>query len=332
MKTSGDALPRFPAPSMIATNGIEMAAYMAGAGPAVVLLHGFPELAYSWRKQMEPLARAGWRVIALDLRGYGATGPHGLATDYDFRTLGADVIGVLDALDIKRAVLVGHDFGGALAWAVARDHSHRIAGIASLNTPYTHHGPYDLIEAMRRHRGSDNYMVQFQTPGVGEAVLEADIRALFRNLMTRPALPLSQFHQEAPQLKVLPMSLFTGESAVMGEPLLDEHDLDIYTEAFSSSGFTGPLNWYRNQARNWQAYEAERGKVNFDRVTMPALMVCASDDFFLPPSTTQGMEQYVPDLERQTILDCGHWTQHERPEEVTAILLDWLERRMRGRF
>jgi soluble epoxide hydrolase / lipid-phosphate phosphatase len=325
-----DITDRFPAPRMISTNGITMSTHIEGNGPAVVLLHGFPELAYSWCKQIGPLARAGWRVIAPDLRGYGATGPQGSITDYDFCTLGADVLGLMDTLDIDRAVVIGHDFGGALAWSIARDNPRRIAGIASLNTPYTHHGACDLIETMRRHRGNDNYMVQFQVPGVAEALLEHDIRTLFRNLMTRPALSLAQFRAGDPRLHTLPMSLFTGEPSVMGEPLLDEQDLDVFTNAFTKTGFTGPLNWYRNQARNWQAHEAKEPATRCDTIGVPALMISTSDDIFLPPETTKGMERYVPDLERRLILDCGHWTQHEKPEEVTAILLDWLERRMKG--
>lgn len=323
---------RFPDPAMIATNGIRMAAYIAGDGPAVLLLHGFPELAYSWRAQIGPLARAGWRVIAADLRGYGATGPQGEVADYDFNTLSADVIGLLDSLAIAKAVVIGHDFGGALAWAIARDYPARIAGVASLNTPYTRHGDCDLVTSMNRYRGPDNYMVQFQEPGVAEALLEREPRALFRNLMTRPAQTLAQFRASDPRLQALPMSMFTGEISVMGEPLLSDDDLEIYASAFAANGFTGPLNWYRNLRRNWLQYDQERGKPGFDRVNVPALMISASDDIFLPPETTKGMERHVPDLERATIANCGHWTQHERGPEVNAILLDWLERRMRGAF
>lgn len=312
-------------PRFVDANGLRMAVYEAGVGPAVVLLHGFPELAHSWRHQMQPLADAGWRAIACDLRGYGETGAHGPVEAYSMRNLSSDVIGMLDALQIDRAVLIGHDFGGALAWSLARDHASRIAGIMSLNTPYTRRGTRSLLQTMLQHRGETNYMVQFQTPGVGEGYFERDVAAIFRGLMRRPGLRLDRFRRGEARLRALPMSLFGGESGLFGEPIMTDEDLMVYVAAFERNGFTGPLNWYRNLEANWLD-----GATAADRVGVPAAMVTASDDYFLPPDTTRGMEQQVPDLERYSIDDCGHWTQQERPEKVNRIMLDWLERRMRG--
>ena len=123
------------------------------------------------------------------------------------------------------------------------------------------------------------------------------------------------------------MTLFTGEPAVMGEAVLSETELEVYIEAFGKTRFEGALNWYRNLPRNWHD-AADKG----ERVDVPALMVSASDDLFLPPETTLGMEQIVPDLERALIRSCGHWTQQEQPEAVNRIIIDWLERRMRPLF
>jgi soluble epoxide hydrolase / lipid-phosphate phosphatase len=318
---------RFPPVSRASTNGLELAFYEAGAGPAVVLLHGFPELAYSWRHQIEALAARGWRAIAPDQRGYGATGLQGELSHYSMRHLALDIVGLLDALELERAVIIGHDFGGSVAWTLARDHSERVAGIVSLNTPYTRRGEKDLVRLMIEHRGPSNYMVQFQEPGVGEALLERDIGATLRAVMRRPALPLAEFRQHHQHLQSLPVTLFTGEPAVMGEPVMSEEDLEVFIAAFEKTGFTGGLNWYRNLTTNWLDTAGCE-----DLVRVPALMVSAADDYFLPPETTRSMERHVPDLERHLIPNCGHWTQHEATEEVNQTILEWLERKMRPRF
>lgn len=313
-------------PRFVRTNGIDMATYEAGSGPPVVLLHGFPELAYSWRHQIRALAQNNWHAVAPDLRGFGATGPKGDVSCYRFSSLAEDVLGMIEALSLRRPVLIGHDFGGALAWSIARDHPETISGIISLCTPYTRHGPDDLICSMRKYKGEQNYMVRFQEPGVAETLLEADIVATFKNMMRRSPLSLEEFQSDA-SLQVLPMSLFFGEPAVMGEPLMPSEELAVFIEAYQRTGFTGALNWYRALPLTWQDAAARP-----DRVDVPALIICADADYFLPPSTTRGMEAFVPDLERGLISPCGHWMQHDQPDATNRLILDWLERRMRNRF
>lgn len=311
----------------MATNGILLATSVVPpadpARPTLLLLHGFPELAFSWRHQVRALAAAGYGVIAPDLRGYGDTGPQGALDSYRMQNLALDMTGLLDVLGISRAVIVGHDFGGALAWTLARDHAARVLGVASLNTPYTRRTEVDLVQTMRKARGPDHYMVTFQQPGVGEALLVHDVEATFRGLMRRPAVSLAQFAQLPARIQALPATMFIGEPAVMGAPLLDAGELDVFTRAYERTGFEGALNWYRNLHRNWLDTATTA-----DHIGVPALMVSAADDFFLPPATTRGMERIVPDLERHTLADCGHWTQQEQPEAVNALLLDWLSRRM----
>lgn len=304
-------------------NGIRVAAMVEvrpdRARVPVLLLHGFPELAYSWRHQIPALIAAGFDVIAPDLRGYGRTGPNGGLEDYRLANLAKDVIGLLDALRIDRAMVVGHDFGGALAWTLARDHHERILGVASLNTPYTRRTSTSLLDTVVRTRGPEHYMASFQVPGVGERLLEADITATFRRLMRKPKLPLAEFKRLPQRIRSLPATLFVGEPEVMGDPLLTADELQVFVRAFERTGFTGALNWYRNLHRNWEDTSA-----TVDRVDVPALMVSAADDFFLPPESTRGMEQVVPRLDRHTIAACGHWTQQECPEEVNKLLVDWL--------
>jgi soluble epoxide hydrolase/lipid-phosphate phosphatase len=316
-----------PEPTIVSANDIPMAVYRAGDGPAVVMLHGFPELAYSWRHQIAALSGAGWSAIAPDLRGYGLTGCHGDVSAYRMENLARDIIGLLDALALPRAVIVGHDFGGWLAWTLARDHPGRIAGVVSLNTPYGARRPQDLLTTLRQHIGADHYMVRFQEPGVGEELLGGDIRAMFAALLQRPALTLEAIRSTRPDLRALPISLLTGEANIPGAPILSPQDIEIYAKAFRRTGFTGGLNWYRNLRRNWEDSEGRP-----DRIDVPALMISAENDIFLPPETTHGMEQHIPDLERALIASCGHWTQNDRPETVNQILIDWLDRRMRPLF
>ena len=319
-----DALPGW---RHVATNGIRMAASVVPpADPArltVVLLHGFPELAVSWHHQIRALAAAGYGVVAPDLRGYGDTGPQGPLEAYRMQNLARDVTGLLDTLGIARAVVVGHDFGGALAWTLARDHAARVQAIVSLNTPYTRRTELDLVQTMLQARGPTHYMVAFQAPGAAEALLSRDVEATFRGLMRRPALTLAQFAQLPARVQALPATIFTGEPEVMGAPLLDPSTLRLFTQAYARTGFEGALNWYRNLRRNWLDTAD-----TVDHIGVPALMVSADRDFFLPPATTRGMERIVPDLERRLLVDCGHWTQHEQPEALNALLLDWLARRM----
>jgi len=318
--------PGLPPWQEVTTNGIRMHAMVGRASSraplTVVFLHGFPELAYSWRHQIPVLLAAGFNVIAPDLRGYGRTGPQGCPADYRMSNLARDVIGLLDALEVAQAVVVGHDFGGALAWTLARDYADRVQGIVSLNTPYTRRTSTDLLTTVRRFKGPEHYMSVFQVPGVGEKLLEADVDATFRGLMRRPKVTLSEFNCLPERIRRLPATLFVGEPEVMGEPLLDEAELQVFVDAFRQTGFTGALNWYRNLVNNWDDTADSP-----DHVEVPALMVTAADDYFLPPATTRGMEDIVPALDRRLIRNCGHWTQQERPEEVNTLLVDWLRER-----
>lgn len=308
-----------PAAQAIASNGIVLSTHVAGQGLPVLLLHGFPELAYSWRLQIPALVEAGCQVIVPDLRGYGHTGLQGELSDYRMENLALDVVGVLDQLGIAQCVVVGHDFGGALAWTLARDHASRCMGVVSLNTPYTRRTEKDLIETLRVYRGESNYMVYFQTPGQGEALLGRDVRATFEGLMTRPNALMRDFKQAPPALHSLPATLLGHDQRIQGPGFLSDEALQVYTETYQKTGFTGGLNWYRNWSRNWQDTAH-----TVDRIEQPALMVCAEYDIFLPPATTEGMERFVPLMQRKLISDCGHWTQQERPEALNAVLLSWL--------
>jgi soluble epoxide hydrolase/lipid-phosphate phosphatase len=278
----------------VETNGIRMHFVEQGEGFPVVLCHGFPELWYSWRHQIPTLANAGLRAIAPDLRGYGETDkPHAIRA-YDIHHLIGDLTGLLDALDLPKAVIVGHDWGGIIVWFVALMAPDRVERVVSLNTPYWPRPPVPPTEVFRQlPDGRFNYILQFQPEGEAEAILEPDIEASLRRIFR----------------------------SVAGDPdFIADDEFAVFVEAFRAGGLRGPINLYRNFDHNWETTPQLDGA----KVMQPALMVCAEKDPVLPPSATDGMGQWVPNLRRELIHDCGHWTQQEKPDEVNRLLLDFL--------
>jgi soluble epoxide hydrolase/lipid-phosphate phosphatase len=313
----------FPPPRRVATNGIELAVHTSGDGPAIVLLHGFPELAYSWRHQIAALVEAGYRVIAPDQRGYATSDAPADPTAYSMRALVADTVGLLDHFDVERAVVVGHDFGGMLAWHAAVYAPDRIAAVASLCTPHGPRGRTDVVESYRRRYGDAHYMTTFQQLGLAESVFEADLPRTFEQMLRRVGVTLAEFRRMPAVVQALPMGLFIGEPQLMGAPLVGEAELAVYVEAYRTSGFRGPLSWYRSLATTW--LESEGVDMT---VRQPALFVQAADDVFLATDQGDLTGQFTTDLERHVIADCGHWIQQERPEAVNDLLLSWLRRRV----
>ena len=316
----------FPPPRTIRTNGIDMAVYESGPkdGFPVVLCHGFPELAFSWRHQLPALAAAGYRAIAPDQRGYGGTSRPAGVTDYDMAHLTGDLAGLLDALDIHNAVFCGHDWGGAVVWAMPLYCPSVVAGVIGVNTPFMPRAPADPIAILRARFGDNMYIVFFQKPGEADVILARDVGNTFRFFMrknTITAADWAKLPSEARNLQLV-QALQLDETWWRGEVLLDAEEMKVFVDTYTRTGFTGGINWYRNITRNWQLSE------RFEpRVDVPALMITAEDDVVLPPSLTEGMERYVPDLGKVLIRNCGHWTQQEKPEETNRAMLDWLARR-----
>ena len=319
----------FPQPHFVDTNGIKMAVYEQGDKDAmpVVMCHGFPEIGYSWRHQLPAIAAAGFRAIAPDQRGYGRTvGPKGKENIplYDLEHLTGDIVGMLDALDIEKAIIVGHDWGGFVSWQMPLRYPDRIAGCIGVNTPFIARAPMDPIQAMRMAYGEDMYIVFFQKFGVAEGMFDADVPRAIRFWYRKTGMTLAEFDARPAEEKNL--SFLTGfntdENLWPGECLLKPEELEYYIEAFEHSGFEGGINWYRNFTRNW-----ERSEGIVEKIDVPCLMISAANDFVLRPEMANGMEQYCPDLEKHVIPDCGHWTQSDKPNELNALMVDWLKRR-----
>ena len=292
-----------------------------GGAPPVVLLHGFPEIAFSWRAQVAGLAAAGRRVLAPDQRGYGASErPHG-AEAYGLRELTGDLVALLDEAGIARAIWVGHDWGGFVAWAMPLLHPGRTAGVVGLNTPFQPRGGRPPTEALAQRHGPEMYVLYFQAPGVADALFDANPERSLRRFLRRAA-PGERPPGAGSRLALQKSFPGWDPAAEARSQLLSDGDLAVFVDAFTRSGFTGGLNWYRNLDRNWR----ERQGVA-DHVVAPALMITAELDAVLTPTMAQGMERWVPDLETHRVAGSGHWTQQEKPREVNALLLDWLDRR-----
>jgi epoxide hydrolase A/B len=316
----------FPEPTTIKTNGIDMAVYEMGPkdGLPVVMCHGFPELAYSWRYQLPALAQAGFRAIAPDQRGYGRTSRPEKVEDYDMQHLTDDLAGMLDALGIEKAVFAGHDWGGIVVWAMPLYQRGRVTGVIGLNTPFLARPPIDPIMGLRALYGENMYIVYFQKPGVADAVLARDVGKSFRFFMRKGAMSAKDWDKRPKEERNLELvnALQTDESNWPGEMLMSPEELNVFIETYKRTGFTGGINWYRNLTRNWR----QSGTME-QKVRVPGLMIMAEDDVVLTPKMADGMERFVPDLERVLIKDCSHWTQQEKPEETNRAMIDWLKRR-----
>lgn len=279
----------------ITTNGIELAVTEAGSGFPVLFLHGFPELAFSWRHQLPAMADAGFHAIAPDLRGYGESAKPEDVQSYGLLTLVADVVGLLDDYGYDEAAVVGHDWGSIIAWTTALLHPERVAGLVSLNVPYRGHpAAFPTIDYIQEHLADRfGYVLMLQQPGVAEAWFQSD-----------PAAKLGAMYRRA----------------AANPDFLTEAEFATFLDAFVAGGLAGPANYYRNIDAN---HEATAHLTNAP-VTVPSMMVMADADPVLPASLVEGMERWVPDLRVEVVTECGHWTQQEQPERLNQLLVEFL--------
>jgi len=307
----------FPAPEIIASNGIELEVFTAGApGTPLLLCHGWPEHAFSWRHQLPALAAAGYHVIAPNQRGYGRSSRPEAVGAYDITHLAGDLLGLLDHFGYEDAVFVGHDWGAIVVWQLAQLHPGRVRGLANLSVPLLLRGPTDWVSFWESQFGGDFYIVHFnRQPGVADAVFDANTENFLRQLyVTR------QWLEPAPPAEP-GMALINAarrQAPPRGEPLMTDAELAVFVEAFEHSGFTGGINWYRNFSRNWSLLADVS-----ERITVPALMIYG--DYDIVPKF-EALGDYVADLEVVS-LPCGHWIQQEMPDASNQALLEWLGRR-----
>lgn len=309
----------------IDANGIKLHLAEAGSGPAVVLCHGWPETWYSWRHQLAALAAAGFRAIAPDMRGYGRSDRPEAIEAYTQLHIVGDMVGLLDALEIKQAAIIGHDWGAPAAWHSALMRPDRFRAVAGLSVPYRPRGRISAIDAFKAGGMETIYMMYFQTPGVAERELEADIAKSLRRVYYSGSGSLPEgkrWHAFVPPGKGLLDSTFDCELPL---PWLSAADLDAYVQDFTRSGFRGGLNWYRNLHRNWELMAPFANAP----IAQPSLFVAGSRDGVIRMpgmrTETEELRKVLPGLTKSVILDGpGHWVQQEAPEPVNALLIEFL--------
>ena len=309
----------------VTTGRIRIHLAEAGSGPAVLFIHGFPESWYSWRHQLPALAAAGYRAVAIDVRGYGRSSAPGLVEDYRMTCHVADNLAVLDQLGLESAVIVGHDWGAPIAWHSALLRPERFPALGLLSVPYSPPGTTRPTDAFRAMGGDEEFYISyFQKPGRAEAEIEPDVRSWLAGFYFTAS-------GDAPRLSegtmaTIPRGGQLRDRLVVPDRLpgwLSEADLDYYAGEFERTGLTGGLNRYRNVDRDWEDF----GAFTFAPIMVPALFIGGQYDgpTLWGARAIARFDQTLPNLRGSFIIDgCGHWVQQERPEEVNRQLIDFL--------
>ncbi len=309
---------------LVDTNGVRLRVVEAGdrGAPVVILAHGFPELAYSWRHQIPVLAEAGYHVLAPDQRGYGGSSRPEAIEAYGIHQLTGDLVGLLDDVGAQQAAWVGHDWGAMVVWNAPLLHPDRVAAVAALSVPALPRAQVPPTQAFRKRFGENFfYMLHFQEPGVADAELDADPARTMRRMMgglrasgdaaaaMRMVAPGPEgFVERLPEPDELP-------------DWLSQDELDHYIAEFTRTGFTGGLNWYRNLDRNWETTP----ELADAKIAVPSLFIAGTADPVLAFTRADRAAEAISGPYRQVMIDgAGHWLQQERPDEVNATLLEFL--------
>jgi len=316
----------------VEANGIRMHIAEQGAGPLVVLCHGFPEAWYSWRHQLPALAAAGFHAVAPDMRGYGQTDRPREIDQYTLLHLVGDMVGLLHALGEESAVIAGHDWGAPVAWHAALLRADRFRAVIGLSVPFRPRGPVRPTTAMPQTDEAIFYQLYFQEPGLAETELERDVRRSVCRLLYTASGDVRR--DDAPFAHPESVGMVPRDGGLLGamaEPRtlpswLSEADIDFYAGELTRTGFRGGPNWYRNIDRNWELLAPFAGA----RVTVPALYVAGDRDLVV---AFRGMDRLLPNLTafvprlRKTLMipGCGHWTQQERPGDVNRAMIEFLK-------
>jgi pimeloyl-ACP methyl ester carboxylesterase len=314
----------------VEANGIRIHIAEQGSGPLVLLCHGFPESWYSWRHQIQALAQAGFHAVAPDMRGYGLTDRPAEIERYTLFHLAGDMVGILDALGEKQAVVAGHDWGAPVAWHCALLRPDRFRAVIGLSVPYRPRGSVAPTTLMPQDKDSRFYQLYFQTPGVAEAELEADPLMSLRRILYSGSGDVPRRNPGGTPSGVGMVARTGGFLTQMPNPgtlppWLCEDDLTFYGEQFQNSGFRGGLNWYRNIDRNWELTAPYMAAP----ITVPALYMAGDLDLVVSfprmKEVIADLKRFVPLLRGSVMLPgCGHWTQQERANEVSHAMIEFV--------
>ena len=296
-----------------------------GDGPLVILLHGFPGSWYTWRHQLPVLAKAGYRVVAPDMRGYGGTDKPEKIQDYQIDKLSADISGIVDAMGEKSAFLVGHDWGGLVGWAAMLQYPEKFKAYVAMSVPYAGRMQESYVDTLKRAYGDKFYYVlYFQQEGVAEAELDQDPQGFLTRVYTSPDVP-----KEAPTL-TNPRMDAGGLLPRIGVPKklpdwLSKKDLDYFVSQFQGSGFRGPINYYRNFDRFFELSQ----ELKEVKVAQPVLFIAGAEDPLIGGANEGQLNAMMSggtkDLRQVKLYpDVGHWVQQQVPDQVNVLMVEFL--------
>lgn len=305
---------------------------LEGEGPLVLMVHGFPESWYSWRHQIGPIAEAGFTACAIDVRGYGGSQKFSQVADYSMENIVCDVRGVADALSPGGpAVLIGHDWGSPIAYNSALIHPDRFTALATLSVTYTGVPSRSFDDIIKERYDDKNrffYQAYFREPGRAEAVFETNTRDFLRRFYYISSGDAKASETAKAFAKDASSALLDGLPDPNPFPAwLTDADLDYFVREFEGSGFFGPLGRYRNHTRDFEYLQPFKART----LSQPVLFIAGDRDaafnlFGALADPIARMRRFAPNLEGGHVLGgCGHWTQQERPAEVTALLVAWLK-------
>ena len=317
--------PSFPAPDLTAVNDRNIAIYRFGNENStrhpLVLIHGWPELAYSWKNQLAALAKAGFYGIALDLPGFGHSDPLDTIDDYSLDALTGRLAVLCASLGYEKAIFCGHDWGGPVAWGMGVLQSDSVAGIIAVCTPHLPTPPAPPVSILKKRFGANHYIVRFQDKDQPEDSFTGQEKDFFRFMFRKP-VPRELWPRLVPDIFDL-QTRFAHKGAIADTDLvMSPDDIAYYAKAYARSGFTGGINLYRNIDENWRTMRARDLTL-----TIPCLWIGASLDLFLPPESAEKMDALCTDLEKHIIDGCGHWVSWQEPDRLNALLINWLEHR-----
>jgi len=318
---------------MIDTGAARIRVAVEGDGPLVLMVHGFPESWYSWRHQMTPIAKAGFKACAIDVRGYNGSSKFPNVSDYSMEAIVGDVLDVANALAPgEGAILLGHDWGAPIVYNTALIHPEKFVAVGALSVVYTGvpaRSPDEMIKENFDDKNLFFYQSYFREPGRAEAVFDANPRDFLRRFYF-----IGSGDVNLAEVGPAMMNKNASSTLLEGMPdprvfpaWLTDADLDYYVSEFEQSGFFGPLSRYRNHTRDFHYFQQFKDR----KIEQPAFFIAGNRDgafsgFGAMSDPIQVMRGFVPNLEGGHVLDgCGHWTQQERPTEVNNLLVPWLQ-------
>ncbi|KAK4772263.1 hypothetical protein SAY86_014038 [Trapa natans] len=306
----------------IKTNGIWIHAAELGVqgSPLVILLHGFPEMWFSWRYQMRFLADRGYHVVVPDMRGYGDSDSPPSAESYTIFHLVGDIVGLIDHFGQQQALIIGQDWGAVVAWFLSLFRPDKVKGLVALSTPYLPRSPIKTTETFKQ-LGEGFYISQFQSAGRAErAFARYDYLTVMKKLLLINKTDLLIAPEGVEIVDYLETPSFLP-------PWISEEDLQVYADKFQESGFTGPLNYYRAMDLNWELVGPWQGA----KILVPVKFIVGDKDIGFDTAGTRDyihgdiFRSIVPDLQ-VVVLDGHHFINQEKAEEVSHEILSFFQK------